>query len=186
VFANIDRDVLIGFVEEVRANLSVIVGAVETLKKDGAAPGALQDAHRMFHTTKGASSMIGFAALSHIAYYAEEAIEDVMAGQLPLTPEVIETLLHTVGQIESYVGGLAAGTLAERPIVETTVAKFRRLRKLPETGDAAAVLELRRLPRRRFRAAHRRRRPISRCCRVAFCRPIRFCDSRITLISTER
>jgi chemosensory pili system protein ChpA (sensor histidine kinase/response regulator) len=142
VFANIDRDVLIGFVEEVRANLSVIVGAVETLKKDGAAPGALQDAHRMFHTTKGASSMIGFAALSHIAYYAEEAIEDVMAGQLPLTPEVIETLLHTVGQIESYVGGLAAGTLAERPIVETTVAKFRRLRKLPETGDAAAVLEL--------------------------------------------
>lgn len=142
MFANIDRDVLIGFVEEVRANLSVIVDAVETLKKDGAAPGALQDAHRMFHTTKGASSMIGFAALSHIAYYAEEAIEDVMAGQLPLTPEVIETLLHTVRQVESYVGGLAAGTLAERPIVETTVAKFRRLRKLPETGDAAAVLEL--------------------------------------------
>jgi chemosensory pili system protein ChpA (sensor histidine kinase/response regulator) len=142
VFGNIDRDVLIGFVEEVRGNLPLAVDSIETFKADLSDVERLRDAHRVFHSTKGAASMVGLAALSHISYFAEEVVEEIMEGVLPPTPDAVGALVHTIVQIESYLEALLSGSLRERPLVESVVARFRRLRNLPESGDDGAIRDV--------------------------------------------
>lgn len=142
MFGNIDRDVLIGFVEEVQGNLPLAVDAIERFKANLADVEGLRDAHRVFHSTKGAASMVGLAALSHISYFAEEVVEEIMGGTLPPTSDAVGALVHTIVQIESYLDALVSGSLRERPLVESVVARFRRLRDLPEAGDDAAIRDV--------------------------------------------
>ncbi len=142
MFGNIDRDVLIGFVEEVQGNLPLAVDAIERFKANSSDVEGLRDAHRVFHSTKGAASMVGLAALSHISYFAEEVVEEIMDGTLAPTPDAVGALVHTIVQIESYLEALLSGSLRERPLVESVVARFRRLRDLPESGDDSAIREV--------------------------------------------
>lgn len=142
MFGNIDREVLLGFVEEVRGNLPLAVDAVERFKADPDNREGLRDAHRVFHSTKGAASMVGLAALSHISYFAEEVVEEIMDGTLSATVDTVEALVHTIVQIESYLDALTSGSLNERPLVESVVARFRRLRGEPESGDDAAIRDV--------------------------------------------
>lgn len=138
----IDPEILMGFVEEARSYLPTILDCIDTFKHDPDQLDALEEAHRLFHSIKGAASMVGLSALSHIAYFAEEALEEIAAGQLEFTPETTTVFLLTVSQVESYLDGMLSETLDERAILVEVVKGFRRLKHLPDTDDAAAVERL--------------------------------------------
>ena len=79
---SIDKAILAGFVEEVRGYLPSITAGINSLRKNPHQPQVLEETHRQAHTIKGAASMVGLASLSHIAYYLEDTIEGIAAGQL--------------------------------------------------------------------------------------------------------
>ena len=135
----IDPEILMGFIEEAKSYLPTILDCIETFKHDPDQLDALEEAHRLFHSIKGAASMVGLSALSHVAYFAEEALEEIAAGQLEFTPEATTVFLLTVSQIESYLDGMLSGTLDDHAILVEVVKSFRRLKHLSPSGDEAAI-----------------------------------------------
>lgn len=135
----IDPEILMGFIEEAKSYLPTILDCIETFKHDPDQLDALEEAHRLFHSIKGAASMVGLSALSHVAYFAEEALEEIAAGQLEFTPDATTVFLLTVSQVESYLDGMTSGTLDDQAILVEVVKSFRRLKHLPPSGDEAAI-----------------------------------------------
>ncbi len=138
----LDRDIIAGFVEEVEEYLPKIHQGLEHLRQHPTELDGLEEIHRVTHSIKGAASMVGLTALSHIAFFEEEALEDLASGKLKCTPAVIELLQNTAAQIEAYIGELMDGTLQEAAVLTTVVQWFRRLRNQPESGDEAEIRAL--------------------------------------------
>ncbi|NIN64685.1 MAG: hypothetical protein GTO63_08280, partial [Anaerolineae bacterium] len=136
---SIDKAILVGFVEEVRSYLPAITEGIKSLHKNPHQPEVMKETHRYAHTIKGAASMVGLAGLSHIAYYVEEALEEIAAGQLVMNDETAALLRKTITQIEGYLEGVLSGTLRERPLLAEVTRAYRRLRGLPVEEDEAAV-----------------------------------------------
>jgi chemosensory pili system protein ChpA (sensor histidine kinase/response regulator) len=138
----IDKAILFGFIKEVKSYLPAITEGIKSLHKNPHQPEVMEETHRYAHTIKGAASMVGLAGLSHIAYYLEEALEEIAAGQLAMNDETAALLRKTVTQIEGYLDGVLSGTLRERPLLAEITRAYRRLRGLPEEEDEAAVEEV--------------------------------------------
>ena len=136
---SIDKAILAGFVEEVKGYLPAITEGIRSLHEDPHQPEVIEETHRYAHTIKGAASMVGLASLSHIAYYVEEALEGIAAGQLVMNDETAALLQETVVQIESYLGGVLSDTLREHPLLAEVTRAYRRLWGLPEEEDRAAT-----------------------------------------------
>jgi chemosensory pili system protein ChpA (sensor histidine kinase/response regulator) len=139
---SIDKAILVGFVEEVKSYLPAITEGIQSLQKDPHQLEVMEETHRYVHTIKGAASMVGLAGLSHIAYYVEEALEEIAASKLVMNDETAALLRKTVTQIEGYLDSLLSGTLRERPLLAEVTRAYRRLRGLPEEEDEAAVEEV--------------------------------------------
>ena len=103
---SIDQAILIGFVDEVRSYLPAITEGIGSLCENPGQPEVMEEAHCYVHTIKGAASMVGLAGLSHIAYYLEETLEGIAAGQLAMDDETAAFLSTTVTQIQNYLDGM--------------------------------------------------------------------------------
>lgn len=139
---NVDPAILAAFHAEARGYLPKILEGLASLSRDPRDVEARDEVHRLVHTIKGASSMLGLQALSHVAYFMEEALEDVPSGRLALDERVVGLFQATVQHIESYLDDALAGGGREREILAAVVRAYRRLRNQPESGDAAAVTAL--------------------------------------------
>jgi two-component system, chemotaxis family, sensor kinase CheA len=138
----LDKKMLGSFVQEVRGYLPQIRAHLTSLGKDPKQREALEETYRFVHTIKGASAMMGLAVLSHVTYYVEGTVEEIMGGQLHFD-NVMETWIRrATDQIERYLNGLASGDVPEQAIVTDVVQSFRRLKGFPEAGDAAAIKEV--------------------------------------------
>jgi len=135
----VDREVMIGFIEEAKSYLPAIAEGIDTFRKDSTRLDGLEVAHRHAHTIKGASSMVGLTGLSHIAYAMEEALEEIGAGQLEMNSETAVFLKQTMSAVDTYLDGVLSGDLQERPLVAQITKAYRRARGLPEEEDETAV-----------------------------------------------
>lgn len=135
----VDREVLVGFIDEAKSYLPAILQGMAAYQADNTALDGLEVAHRHIHTIKGASSMVGLAGLSHMAYYVEETLEEVGAGHFDLSGETERFMRQTLDAIETYLDTILAGTLQEKPLVTAVVKSYRRLHNLPAEQDDTAV-----------------------------------------------
>jgi len=138
----LDREVVLAYVDEARGYLPTIKNNLEQFRNNEKDLGLLEEAHRHVHTIKGASSMVGFALLSHMAYLVEDTIEEIAAGQMALSDKVSKAIFFTLDQIEAYLDGVVHGTLKEEPLLRSVAQTFRRLRGLPESGDEKVIQAL--------------------------------------------
>lgn len=139
---NIDKEVLVGFVEEAKSYLPAILQGLKAFQKDHAALAPLEKTHRLVHTIKGAAAMLGLAAFSHIIFCVEEALEDILSGTLSMNEETAVLLFKTLSQIEGYLDSAMSGSLQNRTLLEEITRDYRRLRGLPVSGDQEAVDEI--------------------------------------------
>jgi chemosensory pili system protein ChpA (sensor histidine kinase/response regulator) len=137
--ARIDKETLAGFIDEVTGYIAKIRKNLESLRSNPGHMDALEETHRLVHSIKGAASMVGLSSLGHIAYFAEEAVEDTASGKLEWNAPAFSAMSRTLGQMELYLEQVVAGTLRERPILSEVIKTFRRLRAQPEEGDEAEI-----------------------------------------------
>jgi chemosensory pili system protein ChpA (sensor histidine kinase/response regulator) len=128
----VDKEVLLGFIEEARGYLPSIWEGLDALRADPDQPDVMEEVHRHVHTIKGAASMVGLSGLSHIAYHVEEALEEVSDDELSMSDEVSAFLRRGVAAVETYLDGLSNDTLRERPLLEEVTRAYRRIHGLPE------------------------------------------------------
>ena len=57
------NDILAGYLDEVNTYIPTLVQTIETLKQNPNAHEAMEELHRLVHTVKGASAMVGIQGL---------------------------------------------------------------------------------------------------------------------------
>ena len=132
-------EIVSGYVEEVRTYIPMLIRGLDSLGKDPEQREITEELHRLVHTIKGASLMVGIPGLSNIALQMEMALADILAGKLAFSEAASEVMTGTVGQFEAYCDGLAGDGVASRSLLREAVLAYRRLRGLPPEEDEAAV-----------------------------------------------
>jgi chemosensory pili system protein ChpA (sensor histidine kinase/response regulator) len=136
--SRIDQEILRGFVEEAKSYLPKILDGLERFRRDPLQREAVQEALRLMHIIKGASSMLGLASLGHIAAQAEEAIEDIAEGRRTPDPDAMGLMNRTAMQIEVYLEGAMTGSVQEKAFLHEVTHAFRRWRGLSEASEQEA------------------------------------------------
>ncbi|MBI4852761.1 MAG: Hpt domain-containing protein [Acidobacteria bacterium] len=131
-----DKEMLLGFIEEVKSYLPTILDSIENFKKDPTKLDDLDQAKRLFHLIKGSTSMVGYSSLSHMAYFAEDILDKVANGQAILSQNLVNLLQQTIFQIEVYLDGITTNSLNEKRIFFEVFKGFRRFNNLtPELDE---------------------------------------------------
>ena len=130
------------FIEEVESYIPTLANGLESLQKNAAQSEALEESHRLVHTIKGASSLVGLNGLSHIAFQMEEYLEDIVEGKQEFSDQAFNTMQKTVELFREYCLGYMNGGVASRAMLKETVVSFRRTRGLSMGEDEKALNEL--------------------------------------------
>ncbi|MCZ2148469.1 MAG: Hpt domain-containing protein, partial [Bryobacterales bacterium] len=138
----VDPEIISGFVKEVESYLPKLAQSLEEFRANPESPDSLEEAYRMVHCIRGAGSTIGLMALSQMAQYQEDMLEQILSGQLRWSDEVAGVLASATARIGEYLHGITSGDLHEHAIVTELVKAFRRMRDLPESGDAEEIRNL--------------------------------------------
>ena len=131
-----------GFIEEVKSYIPPLLQGIETLKESPERKDVLEEIHRMVHTIKGASSMVGISGLSLIAYQMEETLDDVISGKLELSAKAFIVMSNTVIIFKEYCERLFDGGVDSHVMLKETITAFRRLRGLSQDEDEDVMKEL--------------------------------------------
>ncbi len=138
--SNVSREVLVGFIEEAQSYLPEIRASIAAYRKDSSDELALETAHRHAHTIKGAAAMIGINPLSHIAYYLEETLEDLVSGTLSLEEPTVRYLRETVDGIELYLVGLENGNVRGPEMLAEATRSYFDVRGMPTDEEMVAEI----------------------------------------------
>ncbi|HUQ92656.1 MAG TPA: Hpt domain-containing protein [Bryobacteraceae bacterium] len=133
----VEPEIISGFVQEVESYLPKLVQSLEDFRANPLNMDSLEEAHRMVHCIRGAGSTIGLYALSQLAQYQEDALEQLLSGQLTWTEEVSSFLEFATIQIGQCLHRVTTGEVTEPGIVTDLGKAFGRLRSLAEAEDAA-------------------------------------------------
>ncbi len=130
------------FIEEVGSYIPTLINGLESLKKESEQSEALEETHRLVHTIKGASSLVGLNGLSQIAFQMEEYLDDIIAGKHEFSDEAFNTMQKTVDLFREYCLGYMNGGVASRTMLKETVLAFRRIRRLSMAEDDQTLNQL--------------------------------------------
>src|SRR5262249_23779408 len=114
-------------VAEVKSYLPEILRGVVDFYHNPRQLERLEEPHRYVHTIKGASAMVGLSELSEIAFQLEEAFENIAAGQVLLTEEVVATFGQAVTHLGNYLENAAAGQFEIPPDLTEAMRSVSRL-----------------------------------------------------------
>ncbi|CAB1057710.1 Signal transduction histidine kinase CheA [Olavius sp. associated proteobacterium Delta 1] len=131
-----------GFIEEVTSYIPSLTAGLESLKAGSDSSEVLEETHRLVHTVKGASSMVGLAGLSHIAFQMEEYLDEIIAEKLEFSDEAFKTMHKTIGQFQEYCRSYMDGGVNSRVMLQETVLAFRRIRGLAVDEDEQVLSQL--------------------------------------------
>ena len=105
----IGQDLLCSFAAEANGYLPEILRGIIDFRHHPDQVQRLEESHRYAHTIKGAAAMIGLLSLSELAVYLEEAIENIAAGRVTLSDEVVATIGRIITVIGTYLESAATG-----------------------------------------------------------------------------
>lgn len=91
---------------ELLQNLDEVLVAMETSPEQAE---LVNRAFRALHTVKGTSGFLGFTHLVEVAHDAEEVLNCLRKGTLPVSRPVVDVLLVAVDQVRTMVRDIAAG-----------------------------------------------------------------------------
>lgn len=135
-------DTVKGFIEEVKSYIDPITEGLQIFNGSPDQWDTLEEIHRLVHTIKGASSLLDFKGLSHIAGEMEKALDDLFSGEITFSEGLFHTMMETVSQIQTYCDEIMVGDLNEEAMLKETISVYRRIRNLPADGDAEAFNKL--------------------------------------------
>jgi chemosensory pili system protein ChpA (sensor histidine kinase/response regulator) len=140
VVRKVEPDVVVGFIGEAKGYLPAIRQGIAAFRNQPGQVEKLEEAYRLIHIIKGASSMVGLSGLNHVACQLEETVEGLAAGQLPLNEDTERLLVSTLQLIESHLDGAASGGPREEPSPPVDTPAPDPLPDLPELPSFLADL----------------------------------------------
>ena len=130
--SHINPEIVVGFLDEVQAQIAAIRIGVAILKNNPSGFAEFEEVHRFLFTIKSSALMAGLTTLSHIANYQAVALEEIASGLLEWTSLTTSAFETAIEQMEAYTSAAALGTVDDRAFLSKVAAAFRRMRNLPE------------------------------------------------------
>ncbi len=134
-------ELLTEFLAETAEGLAALDAALLKLERSPGDSAALAVVFRIVHTVKGTCGFLDLSRLEHVAHGAEDLLGAVREGLLPVTPDLVTTVLAAVDRMRMIVSAIAID--GEEPTGDDT-ALLTALRHaltntaLPECPEAAA------------------------------------------------
>ncbi len=100
----LDPAVLHSFLEEVRSYLPALEQEAKRLRQDPAAPGALAEIHRLAHSIRSASEMIGLESLAGPAGRVENLAGPALFGDFRMDAQGLAGLEEALGDLHRGLG----------------------------------------------------------------------------------
>ena len=126
--ADLNKKMLSGFSHEIRSYLPFIQEGIEKFKDDATQHGVLDDALRYIHTIKGASALMGLSALSQIASYIEQVLDDIVSENNYLDNLSHEWLCLVIEKIDPYLDSLLNGDGENQSIINLIEKGYFQIR----------------------------------------------------------
>jgi chemosensory pili system protein ChpA (sensor histidine kinase/response regulator) len=145
----LDVAAVAAFSEEVRASIPRILAALGEARKGAAGAEAAREAFRLIHALKGAASMVGLAALSHVLNLAEQAIDAPATEGSPVDHGILDLLQATMPKVAAYVEGASRGT-CDAGLVRELSHIYRGYNGCPDPLNDPELAELLAFERRAF------------------------------------
>ena len=127
------EDLLQDFLQEAGDLLSDVDNKLVELERDPHDRRLLNDIFRGFHTVKGGAGFLNATELVTLCHLTENLFDHLRNGELPLTPELMDTIMAATQGVRNMFGELAQ-TMQPRPAEPQVIAALRAALE----GDAAA------------------------------------------------
>ncbi|WP_437638406.1 chemotaxis protein CheA [Sorangium sp. So ce854] len=125
-----ERDELLQtFIPEAHEILDEIERALLQLETGRNVHDVLQRVFRATHTLKGSAGSVGLGGLSDLGHAAEDIIEALCRGDLPLTTSVVSLLLETVDAARRLVAEVEKGQVERSTAHREVVARLEEARR---------------------------------------------------------
>jgi len=137
-------DYLREFVQESEENITELNNALLKLERNPDDEETMDQVFRMAHTLKGNCGAMGFDDASDLAHAVEDRLEDVRAGRLAPSPELMDTIFQGVDALEESVAEVRQHGEPRRDVTDE-IAELRALgpdQELvpPDDDDLAAAV----------------------------------------------
>ena len=130
------EDLLQDFLQEAGDLLSDVDNKLVDLERDPHDRRLLNDIFRGFHTIKGGAGFLNATELVTLCHLTENLFDHLRNGELPLTPELMDTIMSATQCVRSMFGELAQA-VQPRPAEAQVIAALRAALE----GDAPAAVE---------------------------------------------
>lgn len=112
------------FIEEADEQIALLDTDLVRLESEADNPDLIQGIFRATHTMKGSSAMLGYPSMSEMAHSMESLLDSVRSGKIPVSPEIIDSLLYGLDVLKALRQSLVSSD-----------------KGLPDIGPAVARLE---------------------------------------------
>ncbi|HML56510.1 MAG TPA: Hpt domain-containing protein, partial [Solidesulfovibrio magneticus] len=138
-----DPELFADFIVEAREHLETIEPNLLELERNPGNLSLLNDIFRPMHSLKGASGFLGLNAINGLAHKAENILDELRKGNIPVTPEIMDVILSATDILRTMIENLeqtgAEGDVETAP----TIARIAALLEggplpTPETPAVAA------------------------------------------------
>lgn len=92
------------FLQEADEHITRLDECLVQLEKADADPALMQEIFRSAHTLKGSAGAIGHQAMAAVTHEMETVLDGLRHGKLPVTPELVDTLLAGLDVLRAMVG----------------------------------------------------------------------------------
>ena len=138
----VDKELISGFVSEVKSYISQIETVLETFKHSSKRVESIEEVHRFIQNLRGASSKIGVTELSDISYYIEKILEDIDSTKIDFTDEALLFLRNAVDYIKKFLENLPEGDIDFQSILNDVRKSYNKLTNQPEIMENSSDIEL--------------------------------------------
>ncbi len=141
------------YLSESQDHLRLLGDSLLALERGDNPTGAVEEAFRAAHTIKGMSSTMGFTVVTDICHQLEDRLDDVRAGRLHPTREVIDELLARADKLHLSIEESACDPNAAALLSPTPVRRVVPLSSVIEQGAGPLVARVQFDPASPMRAA---------------------------------
>jgi len=127
------------FVQETRSQVREISSELLELEDNPDNKETMDAIFRVAHTLKGSAGAMGFDLMSELAHAIEDVLDEVRAGELEVTSDLIDLLLeHGVDKIETQLSELEeTGSIETRPEESLDELREKVPKKQEETSSSS-------------------------------------------------
>ena len=127
----VDKELISGFVSEVKSYIPQIETAIENFKHSSTRVESIEEVRRFIQNLKGASSMIGVTELSDISNYVEKILEDIASNKVNFTDEVLLFLRNSLEYIIKFLDNIPEGDIDFQSILNDVRKSYNKLTNQP-------------------------------------------------------